>query len=170
AAFRFRALSQALESNLYLSNIALAHRELSRDNLRRALERLDECPPQLRQWEWYYLKRLCRVDPVIFRDENRVNSVAFSPDGELLASAGNGGTVKVRNTLTGEVVRTCNAKTESIYSVAFHPGGRHLAFTGADRQARVWDLTTGQEIFTRPSDADNNTGTAYGVAFSPDGR
>jgi WD40 repeat protein/tRNA A-37 threonylcarbamoyl transferase component Bud32 len=170
AALRFRALSQTLESNLYFSDIALAHRQLSRDNLRRALERLEECPPQLRQWEWYYLKRLCRVDPVIFRDENRVNTVAFSLDGELLASAGSGGTVKVRNARTGEVVRTRIANTESIYSVAFHPGGKHLAFTGVDRQARVWDLTTGQEIFTCNSDADNNIGTAYGVAFSPDGR
>src|SRR5207249_4054426 len=73
-----------LETNLYFHRIALAHQELSRDNLGRALEQLDKCPAELRQWEWYYLNRLCRVDPVIFRDKAEVNSVAFSPDGQLL--------------------------------------------------------------------------------------
>src|SRR5262249_8501595 len=53
---------QELETNLYFHRIALTHRELSRDNLGRALEQLDQCPEGLRQWEWYYLNRLCRVD------------------------------------------------------------------------------------------------------------
>jgi WD40 repeat protein/serine/threonine protein kinase len=161
---------QELETNLYFHRIALVHRELSRDNLGRALEQLEQCPEGLRQWEWYYLKRLCRVDPVLFRDQVAVNSVAFSPDGELLASATSGGTVQVRKSRTGEEVQTLNAKTETVCSVAFHPGGQHLAFAGADRKVKVWDWKTGQEAFTCPSDADHNYGMAYGVAFSPDGR
>ena len=76
--------------------------------------------------------------------------MAFSPDGERLASAGGDGTVKVRNSRTGEVVQTLNANTDFVYSVAFHPGGKHLASAGADRKVRVWDLTTGQEVFTCP--------------------
>ena len=49
--------------------------------------------------------------PVILRDKTKaeVNSVAFSPDGERLASAGGDGTVKVWNSRTGEVVQTLNA-------------------------------------------------------------
>src|SRR5262249_57910506 len=108
---------QELETNLYFHRIALTHRELSRDNLGRALEQLEQCPEGLRQWEWYYLERLCRVDPVLFRDKAEVNSVAFSPDGELLASASSGGTVKVRKSRTGEEVQTLHAKTETVYSV-----------------------------------------------------
>jgi WD40 repeat protein/serine/threonine protein kinase len=162
---------QELETNLYFHRIALAHRELSSDNLGRALEQLDQCPEGLRQWEWSYLTRLCRVDPVLFHDKAEVNSVAFSPDGELLASASSGGTVTVRNSQTGEEVQTLDAKTETVYSVAFHPDGQHLAFAGADRKVKVWNWKTGQEEpFTCPSGADHNTGTAYGVAFSPDGR
>ena len=124
----------------------------------------------LRRWEWHYLKRLCRLDPVVLRDKAEVNSVAFSPDGERLASAGGDGTIKVWNSRTRKVVQTLNAHPDSVYSVAFHPGGKHLAAVGADRKVRVWDLTTGKPVFTGPCDADLNRGTAYGVAFSPDGR
>src|SRR5262249_42595178 len=144
AAFRFRALSQALKLNLYFSNIALAHLELSRDDLGRAREQLDACPSGLRQWEWYYLERLCRLDPVVCRDEAEVNSVAFSPDGERVASAGAGGTIKVWNCRTREVVRTLDAQAHYVFSVAFHPGGKHLASSG--REVKVWDLTAAKAV------------------------
>src|SRR5262249_29634594 len=41
----------------YFQRITLAHRELSVDNLGRALKFLGECPQDLRDWEWYYLQR-----------------------------------------------------------------------------------------------------------------
>ena len=47
----------------YFHRIALSQRELSVNNLGGALQLLDECPEDLRQWEWYYLMRLCRVEP-----------------------------------------------------------------------------------------------------------
>src|SRR5207248_7547934 len=59
---------------------------------------------------------------------------------------------------------------DSVISVAFHPDGKHLASRGADRQVKVWDWTTGREMFTWPCDAVRKFGTAYTVAFSPDGR
>ena len=105
-------LEQTLERerrDSYFHRITLAHRELSVDNLGRALQLLDECPEDLREWEWYYLMRLCRVEPLILRDKTEVNSVAFSPDGERLASAGGDGTVKIWNSRTGKVIQTLNA-------------------------------------------------------------
>jgi eukaryotic-like serine/threonine-protein kinase len=159
------------QRELYFHRIASAHRELSRNNLDRALGQLDLCPEELRRWEWYYLKRLCRVEPLVPRDKTEVNSLAFSPGGERIASACGDGTVKVRDSTTGEVVQTLKAAhTDSVYSVVFHPGGRHLASAGADRKVKVWDLATRRNVFTGPSGADHNRGTAYGVAFSPDGR
>ena len=55
--------------------------------------------------------RLCRVEPVVLRDKTEVNSVAFSPDGERLASAGGDGAVKVWNSRTGKVIQTLDAHT-----------------------------------------------------------
>jgi serine/threonine protein kinase len=75
----------------YLHRIALSQRELSVNNLAGALQLLGECPKDLRQWEWYYLMRLCRVEPVILWNKIDVNSLAFSPEGERLASGGDDG-------------------------------------------------------------------------------
>jgi WD40 repeat protein len=151
--------------------IGLAHRELSVNNLKHALELLGDCPEDLREWEWHYLMRLCRFEPVVLRDTTEVNSIAFSRDGEFLASAGGDGKVKVWNSKMGKVVQTLDkAHTGFVSSVAFHPVGKHLASVGADKQVKVWDLTTGREVFARPCDSAHVFGTAYAAAFSPDGR
>src|SRR5262249_22679600 len=47
------------EANFH--RITLAHQHLSADNLGLALKLLEECPHDLRGWEWRYLMRLCRV-------------------------------------------------------------------------------------------------------------
>ena len=95
----------------YLHRIALSHRELSVNNLSGAVELLGQCPEDLRQWEWYYLMRLCQVEPVVLRDKSEVHSVAFSPDGDRLASAGEDGDVKIWNSRTGEVIQHLPAHT-----------------------------------------------------------
>ena len=161
----------------YFHRIALAHRELSVNNLRRALQLLGECPEDLQDWEWRYLKRLCRVEPTILRDSSEVesrsmsevNSVAFSPDGERLASAGGDGTLKVWNCATGKVIQRFNAHNGFVCSVTFHPDGKHLASVGADKRVKVWDLTSEKSVFERRSDTVHVYGAAYAVAFSPDG-
>jgi WD40 repeat protein/tRNA A-37 threonylcarbamoyl transferase component Bud32 len=170
AAFRFRALSRELELNLYFSDITLADRELSADNLGRALKLLGDCPPGLRQWEWDYLMRLCRVEPLVLRAKAGFHSVAFRSDGERIAAASEDGTVKVLDSRTGKVVQTLPGHRPYVFSVAFSPDGRHLASAGADRTVRLWDLATGQEVFYRGGQAGEFVGVAYSVAFSPDGR
>jgi WD40 repeat protein/serine/threonine protein kinase len=155
----------------YFHRITLAHRELSADNLAGALKLLDDCPKDLREWEWHYLKRLCRVEPVILRAKTEVNSLAFSLDGERLASAGGDGAVKVWDVQARKVIQTLDdAHPDAVFSVAFHPDGKHLATVGADQQVKVWDLTTEKKVFAEPCYAVHNNGTAYTVAFSPDGR
>jgi WD40 repeat protein/serine/threonine protein kinase len=166
----WRALErERREANFH--RLTLAHRELSADNLGRALKLLDECPEDLREWEWHYLMRLCRVEPLVLRDEAEVNGVAFSPDGERLASACGDGTVKVWNSRTGGLVQIFTAHSDSVVSVAFHPDGRHLASRGADLTVKVWDLTaTCRPVLTERCDPTRKFGSAYTIAFSPGGR
>jgi WD40 repeat protein/serine/threonine protein kinase len=154
----------------YFHRIALAQRELARDNLGQALEQLDDCPPEWRQWEWHCLRRLCQLDPFVIHDRHDVNGVAFSPDGERLASGGGDGIVKVWNSRTGALLQSLPANSDLVYAVAFHPDGTHLAVSCGDRQVRLWDLATGKVVFTCPGHGGPHYGLAYGVAFSPDGR
>jgi WD40 repeat protein len=165
---------EKLRRDSYFHRISLAHRDLSADNLGRALKLLEECPKDLREWEWNYLMRLCVVEPLVLRDTTEVNGVAFSPDpdGQRLASAGRDGTIKIWNSKTGDVLQTIkNAHTDAVLSVAFHREGQHLASFGADRKVKVWDLrATDQPVFAGPCDTNRKWGMAYSVAFSPDGR
>jgi WD40 repeat protein/serine/threonine protein kinase len=155
----------------YFQRITVAHRELSTDNLAGAQQALEECPKDLREWEWHCLTRLCKVDPRVLRDSTEVNGVAFSPDGERLASAGADGFVKIWNTRTGNVVQKWVAHSDSVVSIVFHREGKHVASAGADRMVKVWDLTTEREVFRSEFmfDAVRQFGTAYKVAFSPVG-
>src|SRR5262249_30929559 len=121
----------------YFQRITVAHRELATDNLAGALRALQESPEDLRWCEWPYLRRLCRVEPLVIRDTTEANGVAFSPDGERLASAGGDGTVKIWNSRTGKVLQTLPAHSGPVVSVAFHSDGKHLASRGADRQVKV---------------------------------
>ncbi|HJZ55692.1 MAG TPA: protein kinase, partial [Gemmataceae bacterium] len=85
----------------YFQRITVAHRELSIDNLAAALWALQGCPEDLRGWEWHYLWRLCKVKPLVLHDSTEVYGVAFSPDGERIASAGRDRKVKVWDGRTG---------------------------------------------------------------------
>ena len=167
------------EQDTYFHLINLAHGEISRDNLGRAQAHLDQCPGKLQQWEWRYLKRLCKVEPLVLRHNTEVNSPTFSPDGEWIAAALGDGTIKVWNIRTRTESVSFSTGADLVFSVAFHPKGQYLASTGAFKGAdgkvnakvQVWEWATGhKEEFECPSGATHNRGTAYGVAFSPDGR
>src|SRR5262249_16450972 len=139
--------------------------------LGKALELLEECPQKLRGWEWYYLKRLCRVEPMVLRDTTEIHGLAFRPDGEQIATAGADGTVKVWDARAGTVIRTLRGHKAYVFRVAFRPpDGRYLASASADQTIRVWDLATGQDVFQCSGNLGAYSGMAYAVAFSPDGR
>ena len=153
----------------YFHRIALIHRELTADNLGRALELLRECPEALRDWEWHYLRRLCRVEPVVLRHATEVYSVAFHPDGRRIAAACGDKTIKIWDVKTGTVIQTLRGHDDYVFSVVFSPDRRHLASASADRTVRVWNLET-EDVFQLSGNVGDYAGLACAVAFSPDGR
>src|SRR5262249_29641269 len=72
-----KALPRA-DVNLYFHRIGLAHQEWLANNVGRAEKLLDECPPGLRQWEWYYLKRLCHPGLVTIHIPRSITHTALS--------------------------------------------------------------------------------------------
>jgi WD40 repeat protein/serine/threonine protein kinase len=169
---RERLAANGERREVYFQRITVAHRELSIDNLAAALRALEDCPEDLRGWEWHYLMRLCKVNPLVIQHKAEANGVAFSPDGAQLASAGGDGVVRIWNSRTGgKPIQEFKAHDKAACGVAFHPAGRHLASTGADGLVKVWELATGREVFRGPCDALRKFGAAYTVAFRPpDGR
>ena len=95
-----------------------------------------------------------------------VRSVAFSPDGRLLASGSLDGTAKLWDVASGRELRTLSGHSGEVYSVAFSPDGRVLASGGYDETVKLWDVASGRELRT----LSGRSGKVTSVAFSPDGR
>ena len=93
-----------------------------------------------------------------------VKSVAFSPDGKILASGSVDGTIKLWNVKTGTEIRTFTGHKGGVYSVAFISYGTILASGSADMTIKFWNVETGTEIHT----PTGHTDAVLSVEFSPD--
>jgi WD40 repeat protein len=105
---------------------------------------------------------------VLGGDTGPVYSVAFNPNGKIMASANADRTIRLWDVATGrEIGKPLTGHRNEVNSVAFSPDGTMLASGGFDGTIRLWDVAYGQEIgapFT------GETGPVESVAFSPDGQ
>jgi eukaryotic-like serine/threonine-protein kinase len=101
--------------------------------------------------------------------KGEVYAVAFSPDGQLLASAGDDAGhdygVTLWNVATGRVLHTLVGHQNAVDCLAFHPDGKTLISGALDHTLKLWDVASGKELRTLWGHKVYLTA----VAFSPDG-
>ncbi len=161
---------------LYAAHMNLAAQEWDGANIGRMQELVNNYWPKagqedLRGFEWYYFWRLCHSDRFTLpRDKvsslnyyGRVSSVAFSPDGKKLATAGS--YLKLWDAATGRELTMLKGSSGFFPSVAFSPDGQKLA-AAFSHVVKLWNLATGQELATLRGHA----GGIMSVVFSPDGK
>jgi WD40 repeat protein len=74
-----------------------------------------------------------------------VRAVAFSPDGQTVASGGVDGKVVVWNVEKGPPIQVVAAHGDEVTGLAFsRPDGRLLASASYDGTVRLWDVSTGE--------------------------
>ncbi len=93
-------------------------------------------------------------------------SVAFSPDGKLLAAGGASGVVTLWDTSSGLLHTSLRGHTAPIHAIAFSPDGQTIATGSEDRTVRVWDAAVGQERVAFHS----HPASVTALVFSPDGQ
>ena len=72
--------------------------------------------------------------------------LAFSPDGELLASGNNENRVAVHDVRSGEALRVLQGHREALVALAFSPDGRSLVSSSLDRTVRLWHVPTWRDL------------------------
>ncbi|MEV2234597.1 WD40 repeat domain-containing protein [Streptomyces phaeochromogenes] len=106
-----------------------------------------------------------RLAGVLPGHRGSVRSLAFSPDGKLLATAAADRTVRLWDVSRRRGVAVLTGHRKAVASVAFSPDGRYVAAGGADGTVRLWNASTHR----RGAVLRGNQGAVTAVAFSPDG-
>ena len=95
-----------------------------------------------------------------------VNTVSFSPDGQLIASGSNDNTVRLWNANTGIHMHTLSGHVADVNTVSFSPDGQLIASGSDDNTVRIWNANTGILLHTLSGHAAN----VNSVSFHPEGQ
>jgi len=205
---QYRA-NQDYRQRLYVSEIGRAGISWQAGQSSHMLALLDQCPKELRHWEWNFLSAQANLwSETVFLTATNLKDAALSADGQSLVVATTTGyqildfpTGQRRSTLSGgalsswrdtfamsplgdqfatvtssnSTIRIWNLRTgermvdiihaDAAHALAWTPDGQQLASAGSDGSIRLWDARTGAQQRVFPS-----TSTVMALAFSPDGR
>jgi WD40 repeat protein len=96
-----------------------------------------------------------------------LETVAFSPNGSLIAAAGDDYTIRLWDARTGQPKGQLSGHTDSVYSLAFNPDGHQIVSGSWDSTVRIWDV---EHLTQIGQPLTGHAGKVRVAAFSPDGR
>jgi len=140
-----------LRLNAYADRFALGLESWKQGRHVQAIDQLDESAfgvgqPDLRGFEWHYLKSLCHPLQAVRRGHRgAVVSLAVSRDGKLLASGDARGDIRICDAASGEFRASFSGHSNAADFLAFSPDGRTLASAAVvkgDGELILWDVPT----------------------------
>jgi serine/threonine protein kinase len=98
--------------------------------------------------------------------QGQIHSLAWTPDGHDLASAGGDHRVLVWDTLSGRIIFSQGENSTSMKNaVAWSPQGKYLAIGSNDKTVQIWSTQNRRQILSY----SGHTGYVMTIAWSPDG-
>ncbi|MDF5718533.1 MAG: WD40 repeat domain-containing protein, partial [Rhizonema sp. NSF051] len=110
-------------------------------------------------WEVDKIRQLCELEG----HTAWVRSLAFSPDGKILASGSHDHTIRLWNVETGQCLQILTGHTSGVQSVAFSDDGSTLASGSDDQTIRLWNIQTRECLQV----LQGHTNNLMFVAFHP---
>jgi WD40 repeat protein len=109
---------------------------------------------------------IARLGTVRLRHGSDIWSIAFSPDGKILASGGGDNTIRFWSPATGKEIRRFRGHQDWVLCIAFSPDGKTLVSGSRDKTVRLWDRATGNELRR----LTKHKSEVHLVIFAPDGK
>ncbi|MBL9030935.1 MAG: protein kinase [Phycisphaerae bacterium] len=163
ASARADSQAESLRQSLYFNRIGFAQSALNAGDVARAAELLDECPPDLRRWEWGYLagqidqstRRLVVAEP---------GDVSASLAADRLLVSRLGGVSRLIDLASGSTLQQWPVGVPT-GCLALSPDGRRCLLAPDSGALSFVDPATPSPLWSFPV----RDGRAYAAAFSPDG-
>lgn len=158
---------RAEEYEAYVARIGLAAAKIQENAFDIAIELLEQCPPERRNWEWGRLMHLCSQASRNFEADGPVDSVAISPDGKFVLTGSWDHRARIWNLQTGALVRELTQDGLYVHAAAWSPDQTIIATGGSDTTGRIrlWNAATGELI----SSVNGHTDAVVNVRFSKSG-
>jgi WD40 repeat protein len=103
-----------------------------------------------------------------FGEGEAQRTMAFTPDGAVLASAGGNAedlAIRLWDVASGQSIRKLDGHSGIVWGLAFSPDGQLLVSVSSDSTAKIWDWRNGTLIQSLDFPAE-----VVSVSFSPDGQ
>jgi WD40 repeat protein len=94
------------------------------------------------------------------------SAVAFSSNGQIVATGDLNGEVRLWRSSDGKNLLTLKGHHSWVWSLAFSPDGQTLASASDDRTLKLWDLSTGHCRYS----LTGHSGSVWSIAYSQDGQ
>lgn len=178
----YRNYKQAKQNQIHAETSQLEARITSAESLFNSEQRFDSLVEAIKAKK--ALSKLPAVDPIMASEVNLalqqavynvaekntfsghkdvVNSVSYSPNGQLIASASSDNTIKIWGA-DGKLHSTLLGHQDSVIDVAFSPQGNLIASAGEDKTVKLWSRDGRLK-----NTLNGHGGSVHRVVFSPQG-
>ncbi len=146
--------AEALRRNLYVSAIAIAQASYFNNDTERMKRVLGSCQPDLRGWEWHYLRRLSDVSQSMGQVlDHPVAYWSFSPEDSKAVAWGEPNYATVFDTRSGRQL-FCLDSPEQVGAALFTADGSMLVVGRPSPTRLEWyDAAGGQLLYSTPTSA-----------------